>query len=53
MLRKLQALPGEEPDPSRGRHRVDVDRLIPQRPEPKALPFDAKALPFDEVTPYV
>ena len=46
MLRKLQALPGEVPDPVRGRHRIDVDRLIPQRPE-------RKALPFDEVTPHV
>jgi DNA-binding NarL/FixJ family response regulator len=46
MLRKLQALPGEVPDPLRGQRRIDVDRLIPHRPEPNALPSD-------EVTPYV
>jgi DNA-binding NarL/FixJ family response regulator len=46
MLRKLQALPGEVPDPLRGGQRIDVDRLIPQRPEPNALAFD-------EVTPHV
>jgi DNA-binding NarL/FixJ family response regulator len=39
MLRKLQALPGEAPDPVRGRNRIDVDRLVPQRPEPKLSPL--------------
>jgi two-component system, NarL family, response regulator DevR len=46
MLRKLQALPGEVPDPLRGQRRIDVDRLIPQRPEPKAVPSG-------EMTPHV
>jgi RIO-like serine/threonine protein kinase len=43
MLRKLQAFPGEVPDPLRGQHRIDVDRLIPQRPEPRAV-LDAETV---------
>jgi DNA-binding NarL/FixJ family response regulator len=39
MLRKLQALPGEVPDPLRGQRRIDVDRLIPQRPLTKGSPL--------------
>ena len=31
MLRKLEVLPGEMADPDRGRKRIDVERLIPQR----------------------
>jgi DNA-binding NarL/FixJ family response regulator len=46
MLRKLRAFPGEVPDPLSGQQRIDVDRLIPQRPEPEAPPFDG-------VTPHV
>jgi len=31
MLRKLEVLPGEMADPDRGRKRIDLERLIPQR----------------------